>query len=53
MVSENKPFTPTNYEDLMVPQNHIERVVSNENNVFTYLESLGNDSYKLVKHNDN
>ena len=29
----NKPFTPTDYEELMNPQNHVERVVLNENNV--------------------
>ena len=41
------------YEELMNPQNHVERVVLNENNVFAYLESLGYDSSKLVKRNDN
>ena len=35
----------------MDPQNHVERVVLNENNVFAYLESLGYDSSKLVKRN--
>ena len=53
MVSEKKPFTPTDYEELMDPQNHVERVVLNEDNVFAYLESLGYDSSKLVKRNDN
>ena len=53
MVSEKKPFTPTDYEELMNPQNHVESVVLNENNVFAYLESLGYDSSKLVKRNDN
>ena len=53
MVSEKKPFTPTDYEELMEPQNHVERVVLNEDNVFAYLESLGYDSSKLVKRNDN
>ena len=53
MVSEKKPFTPTDYEELINPQNHVERVVLNENNVFAYLESLGYDSSKLVKRNDN
>lgn len=53
MVSEKKPFTPTDYEELMNPQNHTERVVLTENNVFTYLESLGYDSTKLVERNDN
>ena len=52
MVSEKKPFIPTDYEELMNPQNHVDRVVLNENNVFAYLESLGYDSSKLVKRND-
>ena len=53
MVSEEKPFNPIDYEELMAPKNHIERVILNENNVFAYLESLGYDSSKLVKRNDN
>ena len=53
MVSEKKPFTPTDYEELIDSQNHVERVVLNESNVFAYLESLGYDSSKLVKRNDN
>lgn len=53
MVSEKKPFSPADYEELMAPHNHMERVVLNENNVFAYLESLGYDSTQLVKRNDN
>ena len=53
MVSEEKPFNPIDYEELMSPKNQIERVILNENNVFAYLESLGYDSSKLVKRNDN
>ena len=53
MVSEQKPFSPTDCEELMDPRNHVERVVLNEDNVFAYLESLGYDSSKLVKRNDN
>ncbi len=53
IVSEKKPFTPTDYEKLMNPQNHIERVVLNEGNIFAYFEILGYDSSKLVKRNDN
>lgn len=53
MVSDKKPFTPSDYEELMNPQNHEERVVLNESNVFAYLETLGYDSSKLVKRNDN
>ena len=53
MVSEKKPFTPVDYEELMGPPNRKERVVLNEHNVFAYLESLGYDSSKLVRRNDN
>ena len=53
MFSEKKSFTPTDYEELMDLQNRVERVFLNESNVFAYLESLGYDSSKLVKRNDN
>ena len=53
MVSDKKPFTPSDYEELMNPRNHEERVVLNESNVFAYLETLGYDSSKLVRRNDN
>lgn len=53
MVSDRKPFTPTDYEELMEPQKPIERIVLNEQNIFEYLERLGYDSSKLVKRNDN
>lgn len=52
MVSKKKPFTPTDYEELMDPQNHMEKVVLNEDNVFSYLKPLGYDSSQLVKRND-
>lgn len=53
MISEKKSFEPTDYEELMNPHNNQERVVLNEHNVFDYLETLGYDSSKLVKRNDN
>ena len=53
IISDKKPFSPTDYKELMDPQNQVERVVLTENNVFAYLESLGCDSSKLVKRNDN
>lgn len=53
MISQKKPFCPTDYEELMDPQNHIERVILNKDNVFAYLETLGYDSTQLVKRNDN
>lgn len=37
----------------MAPQNHMERIVLNDSNVFVYLESLGYGSIQLVKRNDN
>ncbi len=37
----------------MDPNNYVERVVLNENNVFVSLESFGYGSSKLVKRNDN
>lgn len=53
MVSEKRPFTAIDYEELMDPQNHVECVILNENNIFSYLEGLGCNSSKLVKRNDN
>ena len=49
MVSEKKPFSPTDYEELMNPKKHVERVALNENNVFVFLESLGYDSSQCVQ----
>ena len=53
MISNKKPFSPCDYEELLNPQNHVERVVLNEHNIFAYLETLGYDSSKLIKRNDN
>lgn len=53
MGSVKKPFTPTDYEELADPQNNVKCVALNESNVFAYLESLGYDSSKLAKRNDN
>lgn len=39
MVSEKKPFTPTDCDELMDPQNHVERVVLNKDNIFLTLKS--------------
>jgi hypothetical protein len=46
MVSE-KPFILTDYEKLIDPQNHVERITLNENNTFSYLEALGYDNSDL------
>lgn len=53
MISDKKPFAPSDYEELMNPQNQVQRVVLNEHNIFAYLDTLGYDSSKLVKRNDN
>lgn len=53
MVSEKKPITPADYEELMDPQNHVERVVLNESNALAFLAAQGYDTSKLVKCNDN
>ena len=53
MVSEKRPFTPADYEELMSPQNHMKRVVLNESNALAFLVAQGYDTSKLVKCNDN
>lgn len=53
IVSEKIPFELTDYDELIDPQNHQERVVLNESVLFAYLETLGYNSSKLVKRNDN
>ena len=53
MVSEKRPFTPADYEELMNPQNHMKRVVLNESNTLVFLAAQGYDTSKLVKCNDN
>lgn len=45
MISQKKPFTPTDYKELMDLQNHVERVIFREDNVFAYLEALGYDTF--------
>lgn len=47
------PFSPIDYEELIAPQNHAESIVFNENNIFAFIVSLGYDSSKLVRRNDN
>lgn len=53
IVSEKKTFYSTDYEKLMDPHSHVERVVLNKNIGFAYLKSFGYDSSKLVKLNNN
>ena len=53
MIKNKKPFTPCDYEELMNPQKHPEKVVLNDANVFEYLKSQGYDITSLVISNDN
>lgn len=53
MISEKKPFQPSDYDELLNPHSRNERVVLNDKNVFAYLESQGYDTSQLVKCNDN
>lgn len=52
MISEKKPFQPTDYEELMNPCTRDKHVVLNDSNVFAYLEAQGYDTSLLVKRND-
>ena len=53
IVSEKKPFSPSDYEELMNPKPFQNKVVLNDESVFAYLESQGYDTSLLVKCNDN
>lgn len=54
IVSEEKPFNPTDYTELMDPHHHVDKVALNEANVFAYLQQQGYD-ISLIKKicNDN
>lgn len=49
MILEKKPFTPTDYTELMDPHFHEPKVVLNEENVFAYLLTQGYDLSLLSK----
>ena len=53
MLSEKKPFAPTDYEELMDSHKHEKRVVLNEENALAFLAAQGYDTSQLVKCNDN
>lgn len=54
IISEEKPFNPTDYAELMDPHYHVDKVVLNEANVFAYLQEQGYDISLLIKNcNDN
>lgn len=52
IVSEEKPFNPTDYTELMDPNHHVDKVALNEANVFAYLQQQGYD-ISLIKKNCN
>lgn len=53
MISEKKPFNPTDYTEMMDPHFNQPKVVLNDDNVFAYLEARGFDTSLLIKCNDN
>ena len=44
MVKDKQPFSPCDYEELLNPQEHPQRVVLNDANVFDYLNAQGYDT---------
>lgn len=52
IVSEEKPFNPTDYTEMMDPHHHVNKVALNEANVFAYLQQQGYD-ISLIKKNCN
>lgn len=52
MVSEKKPFNPTDYMEMVESCSVQPRVVLNDENVFAYLEAQGYDISLMVKRND-
>lgn len=52
IISEEKPFNPTDYTELMDQHHHVEKIVLNEANVFAYLQERGYD-ISLIKKNCN
>lgn len=53
MVSEKKPFKPTDYTEMVDPHFSQRKVVLNDKNVFAYLEAQGYDISLMIKSNDN
>lgn len=53
MVSEKKPFNPTDYTEVVDPHFKQHKVILNDKNVFAYLEAQGYDISLMVKNNDN
>ncbi len=53
IIAEKKPFSPSDYEELMNPKPSQNKVVLNDESVFAYLEAQGYDTSLLIKCNDN
>lgn len=53
MIADQKPFSPSDYTELMDPHFNQPKVVLNDKNVFAYLEAQGYDPSQLIKRNDN
>lgn len=53
MVSEQKPFNPTDYAEMMDPHFYQPKVALNDENVFAYLEAQGYDISLITKRNGN
>lgn len=53
MVSEQKPFNPTDYTERTDPHFYQPKAVLNDENVFAYLEAQGYDTSLMTKRNDN
>ena len=53
IISEDKPFNPSDYDELTNPKPLQNKLVLNDESVFAYLESQGYDTSLLVKCNDN
>lgn len=52
IISEQKPFNPTDYTEMVDPHFNQPKVVLNDKNVFSYLEAQGYDTSLLIKNND-
>lgn len=52
MISEEKPFTPTDYTELMDPHIHADKVILNKSNVFAYLQQQGYDISLITKNSN-
>ena len=52
MISEKKPFSPTDYNEFMCQKTEQPKVILTEENALAFLESQGYDLSSLSKRND-